>query len=388
MTDHPGYLGSVAELCADACAQDVGPALLTAERLLRDSDAARRFRTTRGSATAAVAQGVWPTLGALGLLGACAPARAGGSGLSPAAGTLLAELFGRHLAPEPYIAGAFIPTLFLAAAETEAADRLLAEVVAGAVIPVFAVQEQAGGEPWDLAETHIDRRGGSLRLTGRKRFIHGAGWATHFIVTSRLDGDLCTVIVARGTPGLRLADRLMADGTLGAELVLDGVTLDSGSLISEGPRCADILARTLDWANVAVSAELFGLSTALFGLTIDYLRIRTQFDRPIGAFQALQHRAADLYCVKEIARFTIAEAIRSLADGGPTPAAASRCKARAAETAMQIGREAVQLHGAIGFSDEADVGLYLKRAMVLSAWFGGADHHRRRYARINPYRLT
>jgi alkylation response protein AidB-like acyl-CoA dehydrogenase len=196
------------------------------------------------------------------------------------------------------------------------------------------------------------------------------------------------VVAPRDAAGLAMEPRAMADGTQAADLRFDDCVLPASAVIVRGNRAPEILNTTLAWAHVSISAELFGLATALFGMTIDYLHARTQFDAPLASFQALQHRAADLYCGKEIARFNIAQAASALETAnGAALATASRCKARAADAAMQIAREAVQLHGAIGFSDEADVGLYLKRIMVLAAWLGGADHHRRQYARLNPYRL-
>jgi alkylation response protein AidB-like acyl-CoA dehydrogenase len=120
-------------------------------------------------------------------------------------------------------------------------------------------------------------------------------------------------------------------------------------------------------------------------MSLDYLRTREQFGRPIGAFQALQHRAVDLYIHRDLALAVLDEALSGL-DRGPAAAAraamASRVKARCADAATRITREAIQFHGAIGFTDEFDVGLYLKRALVLTAWLGGGSWHRRRYARL------
>jgi alkylation response protein AidB-like acyl-CoA dehydrogenase len=108
-----------------------------------------------------------------------------------------------------------------------------------------------------------------------------------------------------------------------------------------------------------------------------------QFGKPIGSFQALQHKAADLYVQQELLRAVLDEAVRKLDTGVPDDErtrVASRCKARASDAGLRITREVIQLHGAIGFTDEYDAGLYLKRALVLSAWLGNASAHRRRFA--------
>jgi alkylation response protein AidB-like acyl-CoA dehydrogenase len=120
-------------------------------------------------------------------------------------------------------------------------------------------------------------------------------------------------------------------------------------------------------------------------MSLDYLRTRVQFGRPIGSFQALQHRAVDLHIHKELASAVLDEAVAALDRDPAAPAraaAASRVKARCADAAAKVTREAIQFHGAIGFTDEFDAGLYLKRALVLSAWLGAASWHRRRYARL------
>ncbi len=120
-------------------------------------------------------------------------------------------------------------------------------------------------------------------------------------------------------------------------------------------------------------------------MTLDYLRTRVQFGKPIGSFQALQHRAVDLHMQKELAAAVLEEALAQL-DSDPEPAAraaaASRLKARCADAAVKITRETMQMHGAIGFTDEYDAGLYLKRALTLAAWLGSATAHRRRYAQL------
>jgi alkylation response protein AidB-like acyl-CoA dehydrogenase len=122
-------------------------------------------------------------------------------------------------------------------------------------------------------------------------------------------------------------------------------------------------------------------------MSLEYMKTRVQFGKPIGSFQALQHRAVDLYVQKQIASAVLEEALPAL-DGNPDAvtraALASRVKARCSEAGLRITREAIQIHGAIGFTDEYDAGLYLKRAMVLSAWLGNAQEHRRRYARLVP----
>ena len=137
---------------------------------------------------------------------------------------------------------------------------------------------------------------------------------------------------------------------------------------------------------MAASAELFGAIDCMLEMTLEYLRTRVQFGKPIGSYQALQHRAVDMYIQKELTRATLAAAVATLEDPDCTPeqraAAASSAKARATQAALAVCKEALQMHGAIGYTDELDLGLYFNRTLVLSAWLGNAGAHRSRYAAL------
>ena len=138
-------------------------------------------------------------------------------------------------------------------------------------------------------------------------------------------------------------------------------------------------------------AELLGVMEATLQMTLEYMRNRVQFGKPIGSFQALQHRAVDLYIQQELAAAVVAEAVDvldSAAGERERAKIASRAKARACEAGLRVTREAIQLHGAIGFTDEYDVGLYLKRALVLAGWLGNGSAHRRRFAQLSAQRAA
>jgi alkylation response protein AidB-like acyl-CoA dehydrogenase len=131
---------------------------------------------------------------------------------------------------------------------------------------------------------------------------------------------------------------------------------------------------------------MLGLMEATMQMTLGYMRNRVQFGKAIGSFQALQHRTVDLYIQQELARAVLGDAIRAIdqnADPSDRSRIVSRCKSRCSEAALRITREAIQLHGAIGFTDEYDLGLYVKRALVLSAWLGNSAVHRRRFSELN-----
>jgi alkylation response protein AidB-like acyl-CoA dehydrogenase len=149
---------------------------------------------------------------------------------------------------------------------------------------------------------------------------------------------------------------------------------------------ADLLDPVLDRAAVCLSAEILGLITQAYETTLEYLKTRVQFDALIGSFQALQHRAVDMFCEIELTKSLVLDGLAAIDEGrADAPALASAVKARLSDAASFITREAVQLHGGIGMTDEHDIGFYLKRAAVAEASFGDAAYHRDRFARLKGF---
>ena len=171
-----------------------------------------------------------------------------------------------------------------------------------------------------------------------------------------------------------------------ARLNFAAVATSADSRVASAATARAALQLAVDHATLAASAELLGLMECALEMTLDYLRTRVQFGKPIGSYQALQHRAVDLYIQKELTRATLGAAVAAVEDPACAAerrtAAASSAKARASQAALAICKEALQMHGAIGYTDEYDLGLYLNRALVLSAWLGNASAHRSRYAAL------
>jgi alkylation response protein AidB-like acyl-CoA dehydrogenase len=182
-----------------------------------------------------------------------------------------------------------------------------------------------------------------------------------------------------------------------ADLGLAGVRVGNEALLGGSARLGDVAAieRVLDIARIGLAAEMLGAADALLAMTLDYLKQRRQFGQPIGAFQALQHRAARMFVDLELTRSCVAAALDALDDAetgraaaeasAQVPGLASLAKARAADTLHLVSNEAVQLHGGIGMTDAHDAGLYLKRARVLETLYGSAGWHRDRSARLEGY---
>ncbi|MCC7487055.1 MAG: acyl-CoA/acyl-ACP dehydrogenase [Burkholderiales bacterium] len=328
----------------------------------------------------------WSAMAELGWLGILVPERYGGLGLGLTEMAIVARGLARGLAPEPLAACAVLATRALAHAGSEEwKARELPRLAAGEALAALAWQEDAGvldASGPRLAAVSFE---GGYRLTGVKRYVAGAAQAGVFLVSARLNGEFALFGVPRATAGAKLALDSLADGRASGTLELDEALVPRGNLVARGAAAAAGTERALDEARVIAAAELCGVMGRALEMSLDYLRTRVQFGKPIGSFQALQHRAVDLHIHHEIAAAVLAETLAELdgeADDARRAAAASRAKARCADAAAKITRETIQLHGAIGFTDEFDAGLYLKRALTLAAWLGGATAHRRRYARL------
>jgi alkylation response protein AidB-like acyl-CoA dehydrogenase len=360
-------------------------------RMLRDSaaDFARldtvRVRRIRGTRPG-FERDVWQAMADMGWLGVLIPESHDGLGLGIAAAAIIAEQLGRALYPEPYSASAVLATLALLHGDSEPLkQRILPQLATGRIVAGLAWQGERGG--LDAAQCGVRGRehGGKLVLEGSSRFVESPD-ADAYIVSARCARGLELHWIAREASGLSQTLEARADGSASARLVLDRVIASDATRVASSACAESALGLAVDYATVAASAELLGVMDSALKLTLEYLRTRVQFGKPIGSFQALQHRAVDLYIQKELSRAALAAAIATLDESACTPgrraAAVSSAKARASQAALAICNESLQMHGAIGFTDEYDLGLYLNRALALSAWLGNASAHRRRYASL------
>jgi len=357
-------------------------------RMLRDSAAdfaqldAARVRRLRG-ADPGFERRVWREMADMGWLGALIPEEHGGLGLGLGAAAIITEQLGRALYPEPYAASAVAATLALLHGDHAGLkQRLLPRLAGGEIIAALAWQNERGG--LDIGQCAVSARaqGGATLLDGTSRFVATPD-ADGFIVAARSAQGPELHWVERAAAGLKCEPELRADGSASARLGFDAVQIAADARIASTGTARAALQLALDGALLAASAELLGVMDNVLEMTLDYLRTRVQFGKPIGSFQALQHRAVDMYIQKELTRATLAAAIAAVEDpactSGRRAASASSAKARASQAALAICKEALQMHGAIGYTDEYDLGLYFNRALVLSAWLGNAGAHRSRY---------
>lgn len=365
-------------------------------RLLQESVAsfmgrtggASRVRALRGCSPS-FDRTLWREMADLGWLGVTVPESYGGLGLSLSEMAVIACELGGALAPEPVIEAVTLAGGVLCHAGGRVAEEVLPKVVAGDLIPALAWQEPDGSfDPESVATSARTSPQGGARLQGVKAFVPHADAADGFVVSARDEEGLVLYWVPADSRGVDVSFHPLANGSKVGRVALHQVEVKDAQRMGTGKDAVRALRVSVDETAVMASAALVGLMGKVLEMTLEYLKIRVQFGKPIGSFQALQHRAVDLYIQKELSKAVLGEALVALGDGTDSPArcsAASRAKARCSDAALLICREGVQMHGAIGFSDEYDLGLYLNQALVLSAWLGNSAYHRHRYATIGKY---
>ncbi|MCZ6853542.1 MAG: acyl-CoA dehydrogenase, partial [Gammaproteobacteria bacterium] len=178
------------------------------------------------------------------------------------------------------------------------------------------------------------------------------------------------------------------DSRNAANIAFNDVSVAGESILGVKDNGADVLDPTLDIARIGIASEMLGSLQECFERTIEYLKEREQFGVPIGSFQALKHRAADMFCEVELSKSCVLEALTALdeqRDSAEIAKLASLTKAKVGETYHLVSREGIQMHGGIGMTDEFDIGFFIKRAAVSEQTFGDVNFHRNRYGELEGY---
>jgi alkylation response protein AidB-like acyl-CoA dehydrogenase len=352
----------------------------SARDYLSRTDQLQRIRALRGTAPG-FDRTAWGEIAAAGWTSILVPERHGGLELGLREAAAIAEEIGIHLLPEPFVAGAVQVVSALGICPDSALkEKLLGAIVSGELLAGLAWQEQAAQiEAADIATTAVSNSGQWL-LNGTKQFVVPGNGADGWLVSAWIGAKLGLFWVPAATPGVTLTDARRIDGTLMTQLTLDKVSVPTANALAQGDSAQHAIETANDAARIAQSAELLGVARRALELMLDYLKTRAQFGKPIGSFQALQHRSVDAYIQVQLAEACLGEVLDELERGDASMAAlAARAKARCAHVAILVTRLAIQFHGAIGFTDECAVGFYFKRALQLAAWLGNAPASRRRY---------
>lgn len=359
----------------------------TAANFARDKRNLKALRERRGTLPG-FDVGLVNEMAELGWFGILIPEQHGGIGLGFAELSVVLQELGQGLLADPLISSGVLASRALHHGTNEALKaRLLPKLADGSLLASVAWQEANGGLEFEKIETRVESDGGAVLLTGRKRFVAGAAGACGFLVSARSEAGCGLYWVDQHAVGLSVEYEWRADGSPSGLVALEGVEVGPDEIVcAAAPNGHCALERAIEEAAVMASAEMLGVMEAALQMALAYMRTRVQFDKPIGSFQALQHKAVDLYIQQELARAVLDDAVFELDSDGPVLSRSklvSRCKSRSSEAGLRITREVIQLHGAIGFTDEYDAGLYLKRALVLSGWLGNSSAHRRRFAKLS-----
>ena len=364
----------------------------TALSFARDELPVKRLRDLRDQGANGVDSDARSKLAELGLFGVLVPEAHGGSGFGMVGMGQVFEALGRTLAATPLLqTGVFGASALTLAGNEQQQAEWLPKIAAGDITTALALDEGAHHAPTQIA-TEAERNGQGYTLSGAKRYVPDGHFADLFLVVARTFGapgdrhGLTLFLVPRDTEGLSVQVLNTVDAHGAAHLSLDGVKVPDSRVLGAPDQAMDLIEPVLDRASIALAAEMLGSAQSAFEMTLEYLNTRKQFGQLIGSFQALQHRAAQMFTDLELTRSCVSAAL-SAADEEHNSLSeyASLAKARACETVHLVSNETVQMHGGIGMTDDHDAGFFLKRARVQEALYGGASYHRDRYARLNGF---
>ncbi|SEO67262.1 Acyl-CoA dehydrogenase [Salinihabitans flavidus] len=323
---------------------------------------------------------LWREIADMGWLGAGFSEAEGGIDGGPVEVAVIMEMAGRALLRAPLIEGMVLGARLLSGA---GAKTSLANVLEGQSIELPALEEPNQRHAPFTPDLRLMDCGGGHRLSGTKSLVSWATLADHFLISaSDGAGSLVLLRVPADREGISLRERRLLDGGDAADLLLTDVAIGHDDILCQGNTAEDVLSEALDHATAALCAEAVGLADLLHERTLEYLKTREQFGQPIGSFQALQHRMVDLNIALEEARSLamMANHALSLPAGEARVSPLSAAKQGVCARCLQIGREAIQLHGGIGMTEELPIGSAFRRLKALSLGLGDEAWHLERIA--------
>ncbi|MBI2585270.1 MAG: acyl-CoA dehydrogenase family protein [Rhodospirillales bacterium] len=331
----------------------------------------------------------WKAFADLGWLGIGIPEEFGGIGGSGVETAVLMEAFGAVLVGEPYLATCVLGVGVVRLASSPVQKKvLLPKVATGDLLLAFAFAEPGSRYELSRVATRARKNGSGFVLDGRKAVVFDAAAADTFIVAARTaggvaDSDGITLfLVEADAKGLTRRDYPTVDGRRASEVTLKGVAVDADAIVGAVDSGLPVIEWVIDHAIAAVTAEAVGIMSALNRQTLEYLKTRRQFGRPLANFQVLQHRMVDMFAACELSKsMAYMAAVRAGdRDADSRAKAVSAAKVQIGKAGRFVGQQAVQLHGGMGMTDELPVGHYFKRLTMIDTLFGDVDFHLRRFA--------
>ena len=337
-------------------------------------------------------KGIWKEMTALGWPGILIPEEYGGSNFGITGISVILEECAKTLTPSPLFAtgvlGAFSITNF---GNDDQKKNYLPKISSGDLTTALAVDESSHHNPADT-EMVAKKDGKKFILNGKKTFVIDGASANLLIVLARTSGNkgessgLTLFFVDSNDDGIEKIKLEMADSRNYANINFNNVEVSAKNILGDEETGGETVENILDIGRIAIASEMLGNAEAAFETTLDYLKQRKQFGVLIGSFQALQHRAAEMFCELELTKSSVMAAMKAADEGSnELQRLSSLSKTMAGETLHLVSNEAVQMHGGIGVTDEYDIGFFLKRARVAEQIFGSAKFHTERYANISGF---
>jgi alkylation response protein AidB-like acyl-CoA dehydrogenase len=365
----------------------------SAKEFLREQGSIKELRRLRDERDpTGFSRELWRNMVELGFTGTLIPEAFGGSGFGHVGMGQIMEECGRNLTASPLFATGVlgVSALLLAGSERQK-QELLPRAAEGALLFALAVDEAGRHAPANV-RARAEKKGDGFVVTGKKTFVADGHVADKLIVSVRTSGEhndkrgITLLLVDRTAKGVEVERTVMVDSRNSAVVRFDAVQVPATAVLGEVDKGYAVLERVLDIGNAHLTAELVGIAQEAFDRMVQYLKERKQFGVYIGSFQALQHRAAQLWSGIELAKSTVLKALQALDDNAAdVPLLVSVAKAKACETAELATNEAVQMHGGIGMTDEFDIGFFLKRARPAQQLFGDYRYHANRFAELSGY---
>ena len=335
---------------------------------------------------------LWKEMVNLGWSGILIPEEYGGFDFGMVGMGSIFEEMGKTLTPSPLFAtGVLGASLISIGGNDSQKQTLLPKIVDGSLTTALALEENNRHSP-NVISTSATKSGENYEISGEKTFVIDGHSANLLIVAARTEGSIddesgiTLFMLDPKTDGLEITKTSMVDSRNSAQVKLRNVVVSSSDILGGLNNGSGIIENVLDRAQIAISAEMLGNASQAFQITLEYIKERKQFGAVIGTFQALQHRAAEMYSEIELTKSSVIAACNAVDENSnDLKRMASLAKFKAGETNHLVTNEAIQMHGGVGVTDEYDVGLYLKRARVTEQIFGNSEYHIDRYATLSDY---
>ena len=337
-------------------------------------------------------ESLWKEMVNLGWSGILIPEEYGGFDFGMVGMGSILEEAGKTLTPSPlFSTGVLGASLLTLGGSDTQKQTYLPQIVEGALTTALALEEGNRHAPYFI-QTEAKKKDDKFVISGSKNFVIDGHSSKLLMVVARTEGSIddasgiTIFLVDPEDQGVEITKTIMVDSRNAANIEFNNVSVSSSNILGEENNGASLLELVLDRAQIAISAEMLGNASQAFDLTLQYLKERKQFGAVIGTFQALQHRAAEMYSELELTKSSIIAACNAVDDNSnDLRRMASLAKFKSGETNHLITNEAIQMHGGVGVTDEYDVGLFMKRARVTEQIFGNSEYHIDRYATLSDY---